>query len=150
MNLLEKSLMKLSWRHNLPVVLDACAVIAYLMDEPGADIVENVLIDEECYIDAINMSEVYKDHLTRNHSEEEANKLIEDLTISAGIIIYEQFDESIWKSAAILKYDVRRISLADCIGLSLSKKLNVNFYTSDHHEMDIIAERGLYNISFIR
>ncbi len=134
----------------MPIVLDACALIAYLMDEDGADVVENLLNDEECYIHALNMSEVYKDYLTRNNSIEEANQLVEDLTVSAGIKIYKQFDDSIWKRAAILKYQVRRISLADCVGLSLSEKLNVSFYTSDHHEMDKLADQGSYNINFIR
>ncbi len=47
------------------VILDACAVIAYLRDEEGADTVESALISEECCIHAINMCEVYKDCLSR-------------------------------------------------------------------------------------
>ncbi|WP_413176150.1 PIN domain-containing protein [Anabaena azotica] len=38
-------------------MLDASAFLAYLRDEPGAEIVENVLIDG-CYISIINWVEV--------------------------------------------------------------------------------------------
>jgi ribonuclease VapC len=38
-------------------VLDASAFLAYLRDEPGAEIVENALIDG-CYISIINWVEV--------------------------------------------------------------------------------------------
>jgi PIN domain nuclease of toxin-antitoxin system len=42
------------------VILDACAVIAFLRDEPGGELVENYLINETytCFIHAINLCEV--------------------------------------------------------------------------------------------
>lgn len=57
----------------MTVILDACALIAFLRDEAGADIVEAALIHESCVIHAINMCEVYKDCLARNESRLEAN-----------------------------------------------------------------------------
>lgn len=42
-------------------VLDACAMIAFLKGEPGADVVENALLDanSQCMAHAINLFEVY-------------------------------------------------------------------------------------------
>lgn len=46
-------------------ILDACALIAFLRDEDGADIVESTLIDQDCVAHAINFCEVYYDCLRR-------------------------------------------------------------------------------------
>jgi PIN domain nuclease of toxin-antitoxin system len=44
-------------------VLDACAIIAFLKGEAGADVVENALLDRgsQCMAHAINLCEVYYD-----------------------------------------------------------------------------------------
>lgn len=131
------------------VVLDACALIAYLRDEEGADVVESALIQEDCFIHAINMCEVYKDALSRGENRNEADQLIEDL-YSAGLVVREDMDEKMWKEAAELKSQIRRISYADCLALSLSVRLNGSLFSSDHHELDIIAGMGIYSINFIR
>ena len=41
-------------------VLDACAMLAYLRNETGADVVENALLDanSQCVAHAINLCEV--------------------------------------------------------------------------------------------
>ena len=51
------------------IILDACAIIAFLRDEEGGDVVENFLIDSEysCYIHAMNFirsdNQVYADQM---------------------------------------------------------------------------------------
>jgi PIN domain nuclease of toxin-antitoxin system len=130
-------------------ILDACAVIAYLRNEEGADVVENALINENCCIHAINMCEVYKDCLSRGEDQEEADKLLDDL-LATGLIIRDDMDPEIWKETAQIKANVRRISYADCFALSLTNRLGGILLSSDHHELDIIDESGLYNICFIR
>lgn len=49
------------------IVLDACAIIAYLRDEPGASEVADVLLNPEyqCFAHSINLCEV----LTSDHAE---------------------------------------------------------------------------------
>lgn len=44
-------------------VLDASAIIAWLRDEPGADVVDNAIkdINSQCIAHAINLCEVYYD-----------------------------------------------------------------------------------------
>lgn len=45
------------------IILDACAVIAFLRDEAGADVVRETLLNEDntCMIHLINLCEVYYD-----------------------------------------------------------------------------------------
>ena len=46
----------------MSTVIDASALIAFLRDEPGAGVVENVLsAPEKCYAHALNLCEVYYD-----------------------------------------------------------------------------------------
>jgi uncharacterized protein with PIN domain len=43
-------------------VFDASALIAFLRDEPGAEVVESALsVPEKCYAHALNLCEVYYD-----------------------------------------------------------------------------------------
>ncbi len=49
-----------------------------------------------------------------------------------------------------LKAEWRRISLADCFALALAIREKATLVTSDHHELDRIAETGLCPFRFIR
>jgi PIN domain nuclease of toxin-antitoxin system len=131
------------------VILDACAVIAYLRDEEGADVVESALISEKCFIHAINMCEVYKDCLSRGENRKDADLLLEDLYLT-GLVVREDMDAAIWKESAEFKATIRRISYADCLALSITKRLCGTLYTSDRHELEPVAEKGICPIYFIR
>ena len=58
-------------------VLDAAAFLAYLRDEPGAEIVENALING-CYISIINWVEVLSKIVDLGESPEEIIKRLRD------------------------------------------------------------------------
>jgi PIN domain nuclease of toxin-antitoxin system len=58
-------------------VLDAAAFLAYLRDEPGAEIVENALING-CYISIINRVEVLSKIVDLGESPEEIIKRLRD------------------------------------------------------------------------
>jgi len=58
-------------------VLDAAAFLAYLRDEPGAEIVENALING-CYISIINWVEVLSKIVDLGESAEEIIKRLRD------------------------------------------------------------------------
>jgi PIN domain nuclease of toxin-antitoxin system len=47
----------------MTVVLDACAIIAFLRDEEGPEVVESALLEDACVAHTINLCEVYKDCL---------------------------------------------------------------------------------------
>lgn len=132
------------------VILDACAVIAFLRDEPGGELVENYFINETytCFIHAINLCEVYYD-VIRNSSQQKADEMLNNLR-ATGLIFRDDIEQSFWKLAAQYKANIRRLSLADCFALALTKRLNGTLVTSDHKEFDPIVLLGICPINFIR
>ena len=63
----------------MSTVIDASALIAFLRDEPGADVVENIVAAREnCYAHALNLCEVYYDFF-RASNQDVAEAAISDL-----------------------------------------------------------------------
>lgn len=129
------------------VVLDACAIIAYFRDEPGAKVVEEALLNEECFVHAINLCEVYRDCLARGENPETADSLLADVA-DVGVTCREDLDAPLWKHAAKLKN--RTIAYNDCFALAFTKRLGGVLYTADHKEFEPFAASGDYSIQFIR
>jgi PIN domain nuclease of toxin-antitoxin system len=77
-------------------VLDACALIAFLRGEAGADVVEKALLDadSQCMAHAVNLCEVYYD-FHRAGGESAADGAIEDMRTLGR----DDFDEPFWKEA---------------------------------------------------
>lgn len=130
-------------------ILDACAMIAYLNNEPGADVVEAAMIDpaNQCSAHAINLCEVfYQFH--RAGGESAATGAISDLQ-SMNVIERADFDQAFWQDAGKLKAN-GGVSLADCFAIALTNRLSGSLLTSDHHELDAVAAAGICPITFIR
>jgi uncharacterized protein with PIN domain len=133
----------------MTLVLDACAIIAYLRDEEGADVVESVLLgDNACVARTVIVYEVYYDCLRRDGAVQ-ADEFLEDLA-SIGLITREDMDAALWKTAGGYKAAIARVSLADCFAMVLTQPLKAEWVTSDHHVFDPIAARGICPIRFIR
>lgn len=130
-------------------VLDASAMIAYLRNEAGAEIVTSYLLDDqsECVAHAVNVMEVYYDFL-RTGDAEIANSAIESL-LGDGLTIREDMDADIWKDAAALKVSYK-LSVADTFCIALARRLKCDVLTSDHHEMNALVNLGICDIRFIR
>lgn len=130
-------------------ILDACALIAYLRDEEGAPVIEQLLLDEgtRCYVHAINACEVYNDFL-RVADTETAQTAVTDL-VEVGLIISKDLDSALWQAAGGYKA-TQRLSLADCFALALTNRLGGELVTSDHKEFDPIQASGLCPIYFFR
>lgn len=130
-------------------VLDACAMIAWLRNEPGGDVVDSAVrdVNSQCLAHAINLCEVYYDAV-RNDGETRAQEVIEDLR-AVGVVERNDFDQSFWQAAGNLKAK-GRISIADCFAIALTNRVGGTLLTSDHHEMDPIAAAGVCSITFIR
>jgi PIN domain nuclease of toxin-antitoxin system len=79
-------------------ILDACAMIAYLQDEPGSEVVAGLLSDpaETCYAHAVNLCEVYYDFL-RNSDEPGARQAIRDLDAD-GLVERADMGRFFWRS----------------------------------------------------
>jgi PIN domain nuclease of toxin-antitoxin system len=131
-------------------VLDACAMIAYLRAEDGAEIVRDILKDPaiDCYAHVVNLCEVYYDFI-RGGDLKSARAAMRDLT-AVGIRARRDMSTSFWMSVGQLKGTIRKISLADCFAIELSRRLNAEVVTSDHHEFDPLVAQGMCRVRFIR
>ncbi|QEI41086.1 tRNA(fMet)-specific endonuclease VapC [Dolichospermum sp. UHCC 0315A] len=113
-------------------VLDASAFLAYLRDEPGAEIVENALIDG-CYISIINWVEVLSKVVDLGESPDEIIKRLRDeglLENSLEIIACNEEDAiTIAKFRPLTKS--AGLSLGDRACLALGKRLNLPVLTAD-------------------
>jgi len=69
---------------------------------------------------------------------------------SLGIVERNDLETEFWTEAAKLKAVHRKISLADCFAIALTKRVDGMLLTSDHHELDSLAKLGVCPITFIR
>ena len=130
-------------------VLDASAIIAWLRNELGADVVDNAICDlnSQCLVHAVNLCEVYYDAYRRSGASG-AEAVVGDLA-AVGVVERGDLDQAFWKEAGKLKAG-GGISLADCFAITLTNRLGGTLMASDHGEMDPIAAAGICSITFIR
>ena len=149
MNTPRVKLMKSNWKDETTIVLDACALIAFLNDEPGADMVAAMLEDNlSVEMSAINVLEIPYDAIRSTGSTESATDILNAIN-QLPIIIHWHMNEDVFRHAAIYKSS-HRISLADAIALAFAKSLNAPVATSDHHEFDLLDSKGLARFIWIR
>lgn len=131
------------------LVFDACALIAFLRGEPGADVVEDLFTGDWnlCMAHAINLCEVYYDFL-RVSDEATAAGAIADLD-AIDLLAREDISRSFWMKVGRYK-ETRRISLADCFAVALANQEDAILVTTDHNEFDPIAQDGVCKVQFIR
>ena len=135
--------------------MDASALIAYLRGEDGSGVVEQLLLDASanCCVHAVNICEVFYEFV-RAAGPDVAHRAVQDLD-EVGLVVREDMDADLWQQAGALKAHSlvalrNRMSLADAFGLALAKRLEYDFVTSDHRELDAIAESGDVRITFFR
>jgi PIN domain nuclease of toxin-antitoxin system len=130
-------------------VLDACALIAFFNDEPGAEIVQDTLSsDAISLVAAINVYEVVYDALRTTGKIASAERAL-DLTSRLSCTIQWQLDPKLMLEAAYFK-KTYKVSLADSIALGLAKLQQASLVTSDHHEFDPIDAAGDAQFLWIR
>jgi predicted nucleic acid-binding protein len=131
-------------------VFDACAMIAFLRDEPEADVVHEILIDpaSTCIAHAINLCEVYYDFV-RAADEKTARAAVRDL-MAIGIRTRRDMNTEFWTGVGHLKGTIRKVSLADCFAIELARRVGGQIVTSDHHEFDPLVNQRVCDIRFIR
>lgn len=131
-------------------VFDACALIAFLEDESGADIVETLLQNTEHrrLIHTLNVCEIYYDLVRRGHVGDA--EVLDELLIDLGLVLVDELPSSLWQTAGDLKAHWRRVSLADCLAVALAIRECATLVTSDHGELDSLSEAEVCPICFIR
>lgn len=133
-------------------ILDACALIALLKNEDGADKVENILIqakEKSCtvFMSKYNLLEVYYGFYKAD-GEAVADKRIQAVK-SSPITIIDTFSDEVFKHAGRLKASYK-ISLADSIVLAEGIDKNATVVSSDHHEFDAVEKTESIVFMWIR
>ena len=124
-------------------VIDACALIAFLNDEAGADTVTELLTRAETGIDRLFMSgiqvlEVYYDRIYIKGSGY-ADAFLESLYTSP-IVVLSEIPHDVIREAGRLK-TTYSISLADSIACATALCMNFPLVTSDHAELAVIERQ---------
>jgi PIN domain nuclease of toxin-antitoxin system len=128
-------------------VLDSCAVIAALVDEPGRGAVEALLRTDHCAIPAVNLAEVH-DHVVRRFAAQpgevaRAMRLLElaglevlpigdEIAIGAGLLRAEHYHRT-----------RRPISIADSIALACAMEYGQRLATSDRGLVEVARAVGV-------
>jgi PIN domain nuclease of toxin-antitoxin system len=129
-------------------ILDACALIAVLNKEDGAEVVRDI-IDKandssvSISMNVVNLLEVYYG-IRRELGQDVADKVLSSVK-SNSIEIVETINEDIFIEAGRLK-STYRISLADSLAIAEASLSGAILITSDHHEFDVIE--AAENIKF--
>jgi len=134
------------------LLLDACAMIAYLNDEEGADKIEELLWQSNqrsgnLLMHEVNLLEVYYG-VYRDDGEELAEETFKRVT-NLPIKIVEGLRKGVFKEAGRLKA-IYKVSLADSIALAEAKVKRVPLVTCDHHEFDRLEDANELDFLWIR
>lgn len=130
-------------------IFDAYALVAYLNDEPGAAVVEQLLRDNPftCHAHALSIFEVFSAALRTENLGMEAKDIVVQLT-EAGLHTLVNMEDSVLEYAAKLKA-AYQLSTADAFALALSQQMAATFMTIDRPELKPLIDGGM-NITFIR
>jgi predicted nucleic acid-binding protein len=133
-------------------VLDACALIALLQDEPGADMVADAINaanngEAKIVMHKINFLEVYYDAY-RSRGKEQANLMAAEFG-KLPVEINAEITDKIFVEAGRLKASYK-ISLADSIALAQTLISNGELITSDHHEFEAIGSKEGIRLHWFR
>jgi len=132
-------------------VFDACAMIAYLKGEPGADVVADLLKDSTLmrFAHGLNVGEVY--HNVLKASDQGAAQAAIGMLVTDGITIRNDFDDRLWKDAATWQAKLLpKPSLADCFCLAFALRVSGKVVTCDHLHFDGVANDSICPVHFIR
>jgi uncharacterized protein with PIN domain len=147
------------------MVIDACAMIAYLEDENGADVVENILTDRknDCIAHEVNIGELYTYYL-KYFTESDADEAVRLMTFDAGVRPQDPRDSLgvvFWKAVARHRGRItstvknpttgacHSIALADCFALALALRETGTVVTCDA-EFTYVRDSGLCPVLFFR
>lgn len=131
-------------------MIDAGPLIDLLDGAPEGRFVADCLAnpDNRVFAHVLNLMEAFY-HVSRKIDVLAARGALEQL-FADGLIRDASFDEDFFEDAAQLKADWKKVSLADCCGVALARRLSAQFVTTDRHELEVLAENGVADIVFTR
>jgi ribonuclease VapC len=130
----------------VPVVLDASAYLAYILDEPGAERVEEIMAnDEAIFTTTVNAVEV----LTKMMDITTPPGTWPDLP---GVVNMEPFrGEDVWYTAGLRLFTrPLGLSLADRVCLALGYRLHLPVLTADRAWADLDPVQTNVEVQLIR
>ncbi len=127
------------------VVMDAGPLIDYLAGAADGEGVRDQLADAtiHAHAHALNLIEVFY-HVARASDAQTAREALATLEAD-GLQRCEDMDIEFCEDAAELKAVWKRVSLADCCGLALARRLDAEFFTTDRQELDGFLPIGKKN-----
>jgi len=133
-------------------VLDACAMLAVLSDEPGAEVVEEIYEKADAgeiilAMNKINLLEVYYD-LIRTYGKNRADEVMDEIK-QLPIRIYSELTDEIFIEAGRMKTSYK-MSLADSIALAQTIAVDGELVTADHHEFAEVEKQESISFKWIR
>ena len=133
-------------------IMDACALVALLQNEAGADKVADIInaanrVEVIIVMNKLNLLEVYYDAY-RSRGKEKADMMLFELK-KLPVVINSEISDKIFEEAGRLKASYK-ISLADSIVLAETSVSGGLLLTADHHEFDIIEKQEKIKFEWIR
>lgn len=129
-------------------VLDASAVVAYLKDEPGAEVLAALLAQEQnvVVIHAVNLCEIYYNYLRDDGFETAEEAWLKTTTMAA---VIERMDEPFWKRVARWK-GLEGLGLGDAFAAATAEEFAVPLVATDHDDFDPVETKGLLKMVWLR
>jgi predicted nucleic acid-binding protein len=133
-------------------ILDACALLAVLAMEKGADNIRKLFqgtIDHQIVLmmNKFNFLEVYY-KIYKSYGKEQADNLFETMT-QMPITIKDTLTNEVFKESGRLKAKYK-ISIADSIAIAEAIVNKGSLVTADHHEIEPVEIAEKINVTWFR
>jgi len=123
-------------------ILDACALIAFMQQESGFEVIRNILIDAgdnkaTVHMNKLNLFEVFYG-VRRAEGFAQAENVY-NRVLRLPITIIDGISDDVFLEASRIKSSYK-MSLADSIALGEASIMGASLVTSDHHEFDAVEK----------
>jgi PIN domain nuclease of toxin-antitoxin system len=129
--------------------LDAYAVIAYLRQEPGAEVLKALIELPITFLamHVCNLGEVYYDFFREDGLT--AAQTAWTHTLALPLELRREADDAFIQRVGIMKVE-ECVSFADAFALALAERLSIPLVTTEHHEFDAIERKGHFRVLWLR
>jgi predicted nucleic acid-binding protein len=129
--------------------LDACAVIAFVRQEPGAEVLKALIERPTTFLamHVCNLGEVYYDFFREDGIT--AAQTAWTITLALPLELRRDTDDAFIQRVEIIKVE-EHVSFADAFALALTERLSIPLVTTDHHEFDAVERKGHFRFLWLR
>lgn len=129
--------------------LDACAIIAYLRNEAGAEVLKALIEQPTTFLamHVCNLGEVYYGFFRADGLS--AAQTAWSKTLALPLALRRDADDDFIQRVGVIKVE-ERISFADAFALGLAERLTIPLITTDHHEFDAVEQKGHFRFVWLR